>query len=153
MQEIASEAGVHRATVHRHFASRDDLVAAVRLRAVDASVEAFERALAHPPSRGADAVEAATAAVLASGDTYRLYRYTTWRDEFTLARGQALGERLAPLVTAGQQQGDLRSDLDVEALMTAWGGLVTAVMPKIADGELTVAEAAGFIRTMLAPSG
>jgi len=152
MQEIASEAGVHRATVHRHFASRDDLVAAVRLRAVDASFAALEAALADPPTRGADAVEAVTAAVLASGNTYRLYRFTTWRDEYTLARGQEIGARLAPLVAAGQREGDLRRDLDVAELMTAWGGLITAVLPKVAEGEMTVDAAAAFIRKMLAPS-
>jgi AcrR family transcriptional regulator len=152
MQEIASEAGVHRATVHRHFASRDDLVAAVRLRAVDASLEAVQESLDDAPARGADALQAVTQAVLASGDTYRLYRFTTWRDQYTLARGVEIAAHLDPLVRAGQEQGELRGDLSAEDVMTAWGGLVTAVLPKIADGELTAAEAAAFIRKLLAPS-
>jgi AcrR family transcriptional regulator len=151
MQEIAAEAGVHRATVHRHFASRDDLVAAVRSRAVDASLAALEDVLRDPPARAADAFEAGTAAVLASADTYRLYRFTTWRDEYTLARGVEMGAQIARLVGAAQQQGDLRTDLGVDELTTAWGGLITAVLPKIADGEMTATAAAAFIRAVLTP--
>jgi AcrR family transcriptional regulator len=151
MQEIAAEAGVHRATVHRHFAARDDLVRAVRMRAVDASLDAVEAAIADAPSRGADALEKVTEAVLVSGDHYRLHRFTTWRDQYTLARGQEIGARLQPLVEAGQRDGDLRSDLDTADLMLAWGGLITAVLPTMADGDKTAAEAAAFIRALLSP--
>ncbi|HEX6388779.1 MAG TPA: TetR/AcrR family transcriptional regulator [Solirubrobacteraceae bacterium] len=151
MQDIASEAGVHRATVHRHFAARDDLVSAVRMRAVDASLTAVESALSNTPSRGADAFQAVTEAVLVSGDTYRLFRFTTWRDQYTLARGREIANRIRPLVEAGQRDGDLRKDLGADELLVAWSGLITGVLPKIADGEMTSAEAAGFIRAVLSP--
>ncbi len=149
MQEIASEAGVHRATVHRHFASRDDLVAAVRLRAVEASLNAVEETLEGVSARGADAFEAATEAVLVSGDTYRLYRFTTWRDQQTLARGMQITAHLEPLVVAAQKDGALRDDLTSHEVMVSWGGLITAVLPPIADGEMTPAAAAAFIRKVL----
>jgi AcrR family transcriptional regulator len=153
MQDIAAEAGVHRATVHRHFASRDDLVAAVRSRAVDASLAALEGVLEDPPPRAVDAFEAGTAAVLASGTTYQLYHFTTWRDEYTLARGVEIAAHIRRLVDAAQREGDLRTDLSADELATAWGGLIPAVLPRVAEGVMTADEGAAFMRRVLAPSG
>lgn len=152
MGQIAAEAGVHRATVHRHFAARDDLVAAVRQRAMEDSLEAVERALENPPPGAADRIEALTAAMLASGDRYRLYRFTTWRDERTVARSQEIAATIVPLLAAAQREGDVRTDLTPERLMVAYGGLVVAALPEIAAGSMTVDSAAAFIRAMLVPA-
>lgn len=150
MGHIAAAAGVHRATVHRHFASRDELVAAVRARAMDASVVATSEVLGRTFEHAADRIEAITAAMLAAGDRYRLYRFTTWRDEHTLDRSRELGEVMVPLLAASQREGDLRSDIDPERLLVAYGGLIVAVLPEIAEGRMDPAEGAAFIRRMLA---
>jgi TetR/AcrR family transcriptional repressor of mexCD-oprJ operon len=150
MQEIAAEAGVHRATVHRHFASRDDLVTAVRMRAMEDSIAACNRVLADPPARAADVLEQVTAAMLASADTYRLYRFTTWFDEHTEIPAREMAAAVIPLLASGQREGDVRADIEPERLLVAWGGLVSATLPQIADKKMTVAGAAGYIRTLLA---
>lgn len=151
MGEIAAAAHVHRATVHRHFAARDDLVTAVRARAMDDTLAAMHAALDDGPAGAAARLEAITAAMLTVGDAYRLYRFTTWRDEYAVDRSREIEAAVVPLLAAGQREGDVRADVEPARLLVAYGGLVVAALPAIAEGAMTVAGAAAFIRTMLAP--
>lgn len=150
MGQIASEAGVHRATVHRHFASRDELVTAVRIRAMDASMAAVAGVLAGPPVRPAAELEELTEAMLVAAAPYRLYRFTTWMDDRTRASGEEFAARMLPLLEAGQAAGELRGDCTAELLFVAYGGLVTAALPEVAEGRMGAREAAAFVRRMLA---
>lgn len=149
MQDIAAEAGVHRATVHRHFPSRDDLVAAVRARAMGSAIEACARAADAPAERAVERVEAMAAAVLEASVHYRLYRFTTWRDEQTAERSTELRDMVVPALAEAQAQGDLRADLSPEDMMIAFGGLLHSVQQVIDDDRMTVPGAAAFIRTVL----
>ncbi len=150
MQDIATEAGVHRATVHRHFASRDDLVGAVRVRAMEAAIDECRKAEALPADRAVVRLERMTAAILASSDDFRLFRFTTWRDERTVDRSAELLGMLVPTIAAAQQEGDLRADIEPEQMMIAFGGLLMNCEPAIADGVMTVENAASFILLVLA---
>lgn len=150
MGQIASEAGVHRATVHRHFASRDELVTAVRIRAMDDSMEAVAGVLADAPVRPAAQLEELTEAMLVAAAPYRLYRFTTWMDERTRVSSEEFGARMLPFLEAGQAAGELRGDVSSEQLLVAYGGLVTAALPEVAEGRMTAAQAAAFVRRMLA---
>jgi AcrR family transcriptional regulator len=149
MGQIASEAGVHRATVHRHFASRDELVAAVRAQAMEDSMRAVAAVLDDPPVGAAAQLEALTTAMLASAGTYRLYRFTTWLDERTQARSEEFGARMVPILEAGRQEGELRTDMSADQLLVAYGGLVMAALPEISEGRMTAAEGGAFVRRML----
>jgi AcrR family transcriptional regulator len=150
MQDIATEAGVHRATVHRHFASRDDLVGAVRVRAMESAIEECRKAAELPADRAADRLQRMTAAILASSDDFRLFRFTTWRDERTVDRSAELLIMLVPVIASAQQEGDLRADIEPEQMMIAYGGLLMNCEPAIADGVMTVDGAANFLLRVLA---
>jgi AcrR family transcriptional regulator len=150
MQEIAVAAGVHRATVHRHFASRDDLLAAVRARAFDATIAAVDESLAHGERPAIDAIERMAAAMLRVGDRFRLYRFTTWRDAEVDERVDEVGGVMTRLVAAAQTEGDARRDVPAESLAMVFGGLITSVLPQMASGAMTAEQGAAFIRAMLA---
>jgi AcrR family transcriptional regulator len=148
MQEVADAAGLHRATVHRHFSTRDDLLLAVRERALDEFA-----ALVGQPDLGemppALAVEELTRRSLELGDRLRLYRVTAVFDEASEERADVLDRPIAELMERAQRAGDVRGDLPPEQLAMAWGGLVLAALPRIADG-LALPAASSFVLTMLA---
>jgi AcrR family transcriptional regulator len=151
MQEIATAAGVHRATVHRHFASRDDLVAAVRRRALEAVISEVDRALVDGAPTPRETVEQVAAAILRVGDRYRLYRYTTARDQEAESRHPDFAPRLVALLAEAQRDGGLRTDVTPEQLAMALGGFVIGALPQVGDGRLTVRDGAALTVQLLSP--
>ena len=148
MQEVAENAGLHRATVHRHFASRDDLLRAVRERALDEALTALEAARCEEgPAR--DALRRATAGVLEAADRYRLVRVTAVLDPDSASSQRRMREILIALFERGQRDGDMRRDLAAPQLATAWGGLIMGFMARLIDGSTTVDDAAGFVVQVL----
>lgn len=150
MQQIAAAAGLHRATVHRHFPSRDDLLDELRQRAYTQSLEGLNAVMATPSAEPGDTLERAAATLIAPGDRYRLHRYTTWRSTENEDKALEIGEGLIAIVTAAQAAGQARKDLPAEQLAAAIGGLIFALLPQIADGAMTIADAARTVRVFLA---
>lgn len=150
MQQIAAAAGLHRATVHRHFPSRDDLLEELRQRAFAASSEALLRVRSAPSDDPGETLARATVVLLRVGDAFRLYRYTTWRSADADGPALQIGHGLSELVTAAQQAGRVRADLPAAQIVAAIGGLIWAALPQVADGSLTVDGAAAMIGTLVA---
>ena len=152
MQEIASAAGLHRATVHRHFPTRDELVEAVRERALDE----FAAVIGDPALQELEpeaALEALTRRSLELGDRNRISRIAATFDEASDARAELFARPVVELVDRGQRAGVVRTDLAPEQLARAWGGLLLVTLPEIAAGE-TVDEAVRFVLALLAtPAG
>lgn len=139
MQQVAVAAGLHRATVHRHFASRDELVDALRRRAFDESLTALRDARTEDgPAIGG--LQRATLALVAVADRWQLPRYAG-----IFVGGPAPDEMTAivdALIRRGQEERTIRSDIAHDQLTTLWGGTIaTAValrergmdVPEIAD--------------------
>lgn len=149
IRDIAGAAGVHRATVHRHFPTRDDLLLAVREQALD-DFAALAGAPGLAEREPAAAVAELTRRTLAVGDRSRAYRVTTLFD------GDREAELVGPvtaLMARAQATGAVRADLPPELAAVAWGGLVLAALPRMAAG-MALDAAAGFVLTMLAtPAG
>lgn len=150
MQQIAAAAGLHRATVHRHFPSRDDLLDELRLRALSTTLTAVNEVVAAPSPQVGDTLERVAAAMIAVGDDFRLYRFTTWRNPENDSGTEVLGGHMLQLLADAQAAGQVRSDLPVLQLAAAMGGLVWAMLPQVGDGALTVKQAARTVRTLLA---
>lgn len=144
MAVLAAAGGVGRATLHRHFASRDDLLHVLGTRSLDR----WQASL--------DAADAEGAA--ASGDATRieaclrdlLSRYLADHDDFGFAltdsfltsapdlllRSDGLLDREVELYVAAQACGVLRDDVPPRWLGHAVYGLLVAAREAVRDGDV-----------------
>jgi AcrR family transcriptional regulator len=152
MQQVAEAAGLHRATVHRHFASRDDLLNALQTRATDESLAAL-REVGNEDGPAADTLRRATRAVVGIADRWQLARYTAMHQE-----GPAVEEirrRMTDLIGRGQREGAVRDDLSAGVLTTVWSGVMSNAGVFLEEG-MSVDEASDVIATVVlgeAPAG
>ncbi|WP_134767529.1 TetR/AcrR family transcriptional regulator [Nocardioides sp. 1609] len=144
MADLAGAAGISRATLHRHFATREDLLHELGTRSLDRWAASLV---------AADAPGAA-----ASGDAVRIRaclddlvaRYLADSDDFGFAltdpyllsapdlveRSDALVEREVALYVAAQAAGVLRADLPPRWISHALYGLLVAARDALLGGDL-----------------
>jgi AcrR family transcriptional regulator len=151
MQEIAEEAGLHRATIHRHFASRDDLIATLRERSLEELAVGLEAArLDDGPARLA--LARATVALLEVSERYRMARFSALLGPAALAHHSRMRASVAKVIERGQRDEGLRADLPADVLTAAWGGLMVGFLMDLYDGSLDVEQAAGLaLQVLLGP--
>jgi AcrR family transcriptional regulator len=144
MAELAEAAGISRATLHRHFSSREELL----IELGDRSLDAWEHTLE----------EAGVAAAAASGDPEHirrtladlLDRHLVYAEEHGFAlsehalavdprlarRADELEEREIELLTAAQRAGVVRADLPVRWMSSVMYGLLVAGRQSILRGDV-----------------
>lgn len=143
MAEIADGNGISRATLHRLYATRDDLLRATLLHALQAVEAALEEARPHQGDP-VEALERVIAAAAPLGERFRLL-LTHWSwlesDAKLTARAQRLQDELTHLVERGQAEGRLRQDLPSSWQARVIGDLVFSAWAAVADGSLGRREA------------
>jgi len=132
MAEIARRAGVVRATIYVHFATRDALIDAVTRRAI---VEATATIKAAEPERD-DAADALNRVVVSAWRTLERYHalvaINTQLPQAELhARHRPVLAILEPLIERGQRDGSFRSDVPA-----AWHLSMVMALIHAASGEL-----------------
>jgi len=150
---IAARAGVHRVTLYRHFRSREALVEALQLAAVDDAL-----AVALTTNLGADdllqEVETLIRRLYEVSLTWRSYGWALGYSSGTAERRrrQDLGEVTVALFRAAQQQGLLRQDLSEGELLVTWGAPSIYLSGLIADGHWTLDEVVDYTMRLLKPA-
>nr|WP_269330410.1 TetR/AcrR family transcriptional regulator [Kineosporia babensis] len=144
MTDLATAAGVGRATLHRHFSTRDELLHELGTRSLDRWQQSM---------RGAGVAEA-----IASGQAGPieaclrdlLSRYLADFDDFgftltdpylrsapdLMERTEQLSEEETALLAAGQRAGLLRADLDPRWLSSAVYGILVAARDAVTFGRI-----------------
>jgi len=136
MAEIAQACDLGRATLYRHFATREDLVQAIQRQAVNAAAEALTSArLDEGTAR--EALQRAIGALVGVGDRYRLLAREAAVDPGLLQRQPAVVGQLVTVVKRGQEAGELRSDLPPQWIIPALANLLVLALRAMADERVT----------------
>lgn len=151
MSEIASAAGLGRATLYRHFPTRETLIAGMR-------AEAYAAVAAVIAARGADRagvdLPRLVQELLAVGERYRIVFAAPSDAQARAAAGVRFEEPLTELVGRAQQEGLLDPALSPEWVLIALAGLLGAALRARAEGRLSGGEARALVlRGLLAGFG
>ncbi len=152
LSEVAERAGVGRATLHRHFPSRDDLIRVLCLE----SIEAIDEAVA--PIRG----KANTASqdllqrlevIVPLGDRYHYLHAEAWRaadDPLVSKLYEEELESLGALVDSLKKEGAIASDVPTRWAVAVLDSLIWTTWSQVQAGTVSRQDAARLAhRTLL----
>lgn len=151
MAEVANEAGLARATLYRHFPTRDDLVAAIRAQAYDDAGAAIAASRLEEGT-ASDALLRLIEGLVAVGDHYRFLQNeaATAGAPANRKREEELGQPVLALIRRGQKSGELSADVDPRWFTRTLDALIRSALRVISEGEIKPSEAAAMIhRTTL----
>ena len=147
MRRISLAAGVGRATVYRHFPSREALIRDIRLKALRECRAALADAdLDAGPAT--EAIERAIDALLAVVDRYRVLVHEPPPDRSDPEQRALVEEVEGPLlglIVRGADAGELTAELPARFVLDSLVGLITAARRAIVDGDLAPEGAAAAV--------
>ncbi len=148
MNEVALHAGVGRATLYRHFPSREDLMSAIKAQARDEAVTAVERC---PLDEGPalDCIESIVREVIELGDRYRFI--TTWREDGAVDREprERIASALRVAVERGQRRGEITRSIPPDWAVTVVRSLMLAALEELADGSMSDRDAERLVKRIV----
>jgi len=149
VQDVASACGLHRATVHRHFASRDELIHAVRVQAFRETQVEVDVLASDPDLEPLVALERIALALFDVGDRYRIYRFTTTLGPGIDRERDDVRAPIADVIRRAQKAGDLRKDINAPLSVAAFGGLVFGMLPEIGAKTVSAKKAARIVMSIM----
>ena len=156
LADIAAKAGVGRATLHRYFPSRDDLVRALALTAIS-EMDAAADAACEDASTHAEALRRCLDALIPLGDRHGFLATEPLDDPAILSAFERQTEETLELVEAAKAEGVFAGDVPATWIVQAYDHLLYAAWECVKDGELTHAQAAKLawrsLTTGLGPDG
>ena len=153
LSQIAARAGVGRASLHRHFSSRGDLVTAITVQCMDEVDAATDEAVAGAGT-ARERLSRMLEAVVPLGDRYHFLASEAFDDASLKARHEADLEWLASLVDELKEEGAMAPDVPRGWAVANIDAQVWLAWSQIAAGKLAAADAAGLAcRTLLSGLG
>jgi AcrR family transcriptional regulator len=144
VDEVAAEVGIAKASLYKHFASKEDLAAAAMVRVLERALEELERLQADRALRAIDRLKAIarwTMQVQLAGEMPSLpAQNSTLRAALTgnkayVDRLMQVSEALGEWITAAQKGGDLNRKLPPElVLYTLYARACDPVLPMLKAG-------------------
>jgi TetR/AcrR family transcriptional regulator, mexCD-oprJ operon repressor len=140
--DVAAAAGVGRATLYRHFPTRESLLEAIRTQGLVDGEDAVENCRLDEGSP-TDALSRLMAAWLELGDRYRVVVANPSKPDNLDARGreERLVEAIHKLVQRGQAEGEFSQDVPAMWGASAVGALLVAAIRGVGEGRIRRDEA------------
>lgn len=151
LSEIATRAGVGRATLHRYFSTRDKLVRELALEALRRTDEATTGIEAQATT-AKEALQMVLEAVLPLGDRYHFLasESVAITDPEILKESKRQLAELAELAEALKAEGEVAPDIPTAWAVVAIDSLIYAAWSAVEDGQVARREAADLLlRTVL----
>ncbi len=151
MERIAEAAGVGRTTLHRHFRSREALIRAIALDAIEECEAAIEKAGLEEGSVR-EATERLFEALIPVGERYHflLAEAQLENDPEVVAAEERIDAPMRRLIGRGKADGTLRADVPDAWILNAMGALLFAAWEGVRDGDLAPRDTPGLVtRTLL----
>jgi len=149
MSEIAIKAGIGRATLHRHFRSRDELTSALGLRCIEETNQAVAAVL-RPEQSSLERLQLAFGAIIPLGDRYSFLNRTTTEDKSLI---EAYGIQLQwvdALVSDLKTQGHLDPQVPNSWALALIDQLIWSAWAQVSGGNLSESAAVALaVRTLL----
>ncbi|MEM7249657.1 MAG: helix-turn-helix domain-containing protein [Acidobacteriota bacterium] len=155
LEAIAAEAGVGRATLHRHFRNRQHLLKVLALDAMTALDRAFLRLLPAGAAAGT-ALRVLFEASLPLGPRHHFLsqQWSVMEDEEVATTYRRQLDDLAGMVEAARRAGLIAPEVPTRWVVSVLDALIYAGWAAVHSGELTVAQAADLaFRTLMTGVG
>lgn len=142
LSDVAERAGVGRATLHRHFDGKNDLMMVLSKTAYEEMDEAINTATASANSHGTGLKLALEAMVpLANRQWFLSFQSVQFEGELAVANDEGRQE-LEAAIDAARAEGVFRQDVPTPWLVHAYENLVFAAWTMVKNGEATPKQAA-----------
>ena len=149
LSDVATRAGVGRASLHRHFPSRRDLIAAVARQCMDEMDAALEGALEGAGS-ARERLSKTLEAIVPLGDRYHFLAIEAFEDQGLQERHEADLEWLGHLVDELKEEGVIAADVPRTWAIANIDAQVWLAWSEVATGNIAPANAADLaFRTLL----
>ena len=142
--DIAKRAGVGRATLHRYFSSREDLLLALTRAAIREMDEAVDVACEGAPSHS-DALYLCLEALVPLGDRYRFLANEPLDDHPDIAKEFARQDReMLELIEETKEEGLFDSAVPSKWIVSSFEHLLYAAWKSVNNQECTPTQATGL---------
>lgn len=147
---IAAEAGVHRATLYRHFPTREALVSSL----YEAYLDDAEAEIVETDLDAEDLlaeIEQLTRRIFAVNLDWKAFAWAPAYSLDTQVRRDRMTQTTFRLFQTAYDRGVLRQDLTIRQLLVAWGAPILFLAARIDEGAWTLDEVVEHTLLMVTP--
>ncbi len=150
MQDVAEEAGISRATLHRRFANREDLVFSIARLAIS-EIEEISAHIDERQLTGLAAIEALIEVLvpLAPRFGFLMSQYCLESNAEAVELSQQVFNKWTGWVEEGQRRNEIRVDLPARWVVSSLHGLVASVYDGVREGLFGQRDAPRLVRLTL----